>query len=172
MKKRIFSLLLIMLMILSFAACGGKENKGDTSDGNSFKVNGLEFSLDTEKTFKDLGYRVSGDFKEAEHDEFIPYVQYNYYQEDGTNLLFFRIFFYKDKGDSDALADLGIEGDIHFTDGKAGDIAYRFYAQPRDDGGTIHYYFLSKGTDTYVLNFVSRYDISEFETKLAGSLSF
>ena len=172
--KKVLSVILALAMIFSFAACGrgSEEQKDPRPDESAFAVNGHEFRLDTEKEFKGLKYRVSGDFKEAEHDEFIPYIQYNFLQEDDSNLLFFRIFYYKGKGLDEAKTDLGLEQDIQLTDGKNDGLDYRMYAQQRDDGGTIHYYVITKEGDTYVVNFVSKYDIADFEQKVVKSLKF
>ena len=175
MKKTI-SILLVLAMLFAFAACGKGKGENDPepqpADETAFTVNGLEFHLDTEKEFKGLHYVISGDFREVEHDEFTPYVQYNFLQEDDSNLLFYRIFYYKGKGTDHAKTDLGLEKDIKLTDGENEDLEYKMYAQPRDDGGTIHYYFLSKDGNTYVVNFVSKYDIADFEQKVVKSLKF
>lgn len=141
-------------------------------DEMAFTINGLEFRLDAEKTFEGLSYITSARFAEAVHELHIPYVQYNFYQTDNTNLLYFRIFHYKGQGDADAIKDLGLEGQVTFTDFKTDSLEFRFYAQPRDDGGTIHFYFLSKDGDTYVLSFISLYDIQEFESKTLQTVHF
>ena len=38
--------------------------------------------------------------------------------------------------------------------------------------GTIHFYFINKDNNTYVLHFASQYDIKDFETKVVNSVKF
>ena len=130
-------------------------------------LNGLEFHLKTDETFKDIKYTISDKLKKADFDR---YVQYNYLQEDSTNLLYFRIFYYKGKTFDDAAKDLGLEKNITFKDGTTNNIEYKLYEQPRDDGGTMHLYFINKDGNTYVINFVSKYDIKDFENKVLKSI--
>ena len=165
---------MVCALLLSFGACGKAKEEGETpsADESAFSINGLEFRLDGKKNFRGISYSVSEDFREIEHSEFTPYVQYDYMQEDSSNLLFFRIFYYKGQGNDAAVKDLGIEGKISFEDGKTGDIEYEKYVTPRSDGGTMNFYFFHKDGDTYVLSFVSRYDVSEFEKKVVGSVAF
>ena len=87
-------------------------------------------------------------------------------------MLFLRFFYYKGQGNDVALKDLGLEGDIELTDGSTENIEYKYYAKPRDDGGTIHFYFINKDGNTYAINFVSKYDINDFEEKVVKSLKF
>ena len=176
MKKKVIitSLLVIILTIGLFilTGCGSKNNteeKEEPVDNTLIKINGLEFHLDKEKSFKNIKYMVSEEFKEADHDN---YVQYNYYQEDQTNLFFYRIFYYENKGIDDAIADVGLDSNISLIDGKTDNIEYKFYEEPRDDGGTIHFYFILKGDDIYTLNLISKYDIKDFEQKVLNSVKF
>ena len=138
-------------------------------DETLVKINGLEFHLNKETSFKDIKYTIVEDFKEADHDR---YIQYNYYQEDKTNLLFFRIFYYSGKGNDAAIKDLGLDNNITLTDGKTDNIEYKYYAEPRADGGTKHFYFINKNGNTYAINFVSKYDIKDFEDKVIKSIKF
>ena len=177
MKKRSAALLLISVMLLVLCSCGKAEAPKDngekpSTDDKVFTVNGQEFRMDAEKSFSGINYSVPEDFKEVDHYEFTPYIQYNYLQEDSSNLLYFRIFYYEGKGNEAAIKDLGLQGEIKYTEGKTGDIDYQLYAEPRDDGGTMHFYFIHKDGDTYVLSFVSKYDIADFEKKVLNSLSF
>ena len=64
------------------------------------------------------------------------------------------------------------DGNITFIDGKTDNIEYKYYPQPRDDGGTIHYYLINKDGNLYVINFVSKYDIKDFEEKVLNSIKF
>ena len=177
MAKKLFILFLIFIC-LGFSGCGSSEKEsGDdqlpaVEDETLVVINDIDFHLNRETSFQDIGYTAVEEFREIEHDEFTPYIQYDYQQEDGSNLLFFRIFYYQDKDFDAAVRDLGIEGDIALTDGKTENIEYQLYAQPRDDGGTIHFYFISRDGDTYVLHFVSRYDIAVFEEKVLYSIHF
>ena len=178
MKKKIIIVgMLVTLLIISMfilTGCGKKnenetEEKTETVDETLVKINGLEFHLNKDKSFKDIKYMVSEDFQEADHGN---YIQYNYYQEDQTNLFFYRVFYYENKGINDAIADLGLDTNISLTDGKTDNIEYKSYEKPRDDGGTIHFYFILKGDEIYTLNFISKYDIKDFEEKVLNSVKF
>lgn len=189
MKKKVFIILILVIVIaLGLLVLSGCENKDKTkenevekteneeiqnipvvADESLVKINDLEFHLDKESTFKDMKYVVVGDFKEANLDR---YVQYNYYQEDNTNLLYFRIFYYEGKSVEEVINDLGIEGETIFTDGQTERLEYKLLEDPRDDGGTIHYYFINKDDSIYVLNFVSKYDIKDFENKVVSTVKF
>lgn len=189
MKKNIFFIGLIVIMlaigVFSLTGCESKkeeveENKEEiveqvaeqptpVVDETLVKINGLEFHLNKETSFKDIKYTIVEDFKEVNQER---YIQYNYYQEDKTNLLFFRIFYYNNKGNDVAIKDLGIESNITLTDGKTDNIEYKYYEEPRNDGGTKHFYFINKDGSTYVLSFVSKYDIKDFEDKVVKSINF
>ena len=173
MKKKVVLVGIVVLMLaiglFILAGCGAKK-EAEPVDETLFKINGLEFHLDQEKEYKGMKYVISGDFKKAEYEIGIPCIQYNYYQEDGTNLLFFRIFFYEGKTNEDAVKDLDL-GAITLTEGKTDNIEYKLYEEPRDDG-TIHFYFVNKDNNTYVINFVSRYDIKDFEEKVMKTIKF
>lgn len=187
MKKRLFiigSILIIICVIGALIAikCNSKESKQETEENTNseeqtspivdetlVKIDDIEFHLDKEATYKDIKYTISGDFKEANLNK---YIQYNYYKEDNTNLLFFRIFYYGEKSIEEAIKDLGLENNIVFSDGKTEKIEYKYYAKPRDDGGTIHFYFINKDNNLYVLHFASKYDIKDFEEKVIKSISF
>lgn len=178
MKK----LLLVSLIIVTLAAglliltgCGNKkegkkvEAPVEVLDESTVKINGLEFKLNKETSFQGLSYKIAQEFKEANFDR---YIQYNYYQEDYTNLLFYRVFLYEGKDISESMEDLGLDQSIDLTDGKTENIEYKLYVEPREDGGTIHYYFVSKDGNTYVIGFVSKYDIKDFEEKVLKSIKF
>ena len=172
MKKKVLFILLIAILaigLLALAGCGKKEDKKEV-DETLVTINGLDFHLDTNKEFKGLKYVISKDLKEANFEAY-NYIQYYYYQEDSTNLLFFRVFYYKGKNFDDAIYDLGI-GNVTLVDGKNDNLEYKVYKEPREDGGTINLYFIDKDGDTYVVNFVSQYDIADFEAKVVKSLSF
>ena len=178
MKKKVLFIGLIIFVLaiglFILTGCGAKneeENKSEEIvDESLVKINGLEFHLDKEEEFKGIKYVTSEDFAKAEHDITIPYIQYNYLQEDTTNLLFFRLFYYENKDNNYALKDLGKDGNITLVDGKTDNIDYKVYEEPREDGGTIHFYFINKDGNTYVANFVSKYDIKDFETKVLNSI--
>ncbi len=180
-KKILFVCVLIVLLIvglLIFTGGGSKEkvqnseNEQQTEpivDESLIKINNLEFHLDKETSFKDINYTIVGDFKEANYNK---YIQYNYYQEDNTNLLYFRIFYYGKLTNDDAIKDLGIGDNITLTDGKTDKIEYKYYDDQRDDGGSMHFYFINNDGNLYVLNFVSKYDIKDFEEKVINSVKF
>lgn len=181
MKKKVFLVSAIIFILVAglflFTGCGAKKenSKQDVAetpavvDESLVKINGLEFHLDKDAEFKDVKYKIVGDFKEANFDH---YVQYYYYQENSTNLLFFRIFNYEGKTNEEIVKDLGLEGNITFTDGKTDNMEYKLYEEPRNDGGTIHFYFVNRDETTYVFNFVSKYDIKDFENKVIKSVNF
>ena len=181
-NKNIFLTVILIIMLGSglfiLTGCDSKEEIKESEneeqtisaiDETLVKINDLEFHLDKETSFKDVKYTIVGDFKEANFDR---YIQYNYYQEDNTNLLFFRIFDYGTQSNEGAIKDLGLEGEVTLTDGKTDNIEYKYYAEPREDGGTIHFYFVNKDGNLYVLNFVSKYDIKDFEDKVIKSIKF
>jgi hypothetical protein len=185
MRKKIIILgtMIIMMVVelMTFTGCGSKkeikeekkeENTVQTPqvvDESLVKINNQEFHLSKEATFKEIKYSIIPDFKEADHNH---YIQYSYSQEDRSNLLYFRIFYYEGKENDAAIKDLGLEGDITLTNGKNDYLEYKLYEKPRDDGGTIHFYFINNNGNTYALNFVSKYDIKEFENKVVKSLKF
>lgn len=177
MKKKVFLVSILIILLVFLTGCGSKneevkENENQTTpvvDETLVKINNLEFHLNKETSFKDVKYKIPEDFKEAVYDQ---YVQYNYYQEDQTNLLFFRIFYYDGQGFDAAIKDLGLDSNITLTDGRTNNVEYKYYASPRDDGGTIHFYFIDKDGSTYTLNFVSKYDIKDFEEKVLNSVNF
>lgn len=155
---------MIIGLLLVVTGCGEK-----MVDESLIKINDNEFHLDKKMAFHDLEYTIVEDFKEVNNWN---YVQYNYYQDDSSNLLFFRIFFYEGKGNDEASKDLGLGSGISFNDGKTDNIEYKSYFEPRDDGGTIHFYFINKDGNTYVLHFVSKYDIKDFEGKVLKSIKY
>lgn len=167
----------LVAVLLSLTGCEKKEDvkeekkeeKQQVVDETLVKINGLDFHLNKEATFKNIKYTIVGDFKEADHNH---YIQYSYAQEDKSNLLFFRIFFYENQGTDTAIRDLGLDSGIALTDGKNDNVEYKYYAAPRTDGGTMHYYFINKDGSTYTLNFVSKYDIKDFEEKVVKSIKF
>ena len=170
MKKKLILLVLIIVGILTITGCDISKKEA-SKEKTLVKINGLEFKLNKEASFKDIKYTIIEDFKEANFDEY-NYIEYNYYQEDQTNLLFFRIFYYGGQGNDAAIKDLGLDSNITLTDGKTDNIEYKYYAQPRNDGGTIHFYFINKNENTYTLNCVSKYDIKDFENKVIKSVHF
>ena len=171
MKKKVLLSILICTVLLIVVGCSNSESnkKEEKVDETLFTINNLEFHLDKDSEFKNIKYIISKDFKEVIHDR---YIQYNYYQDDSTNLLFYRIFYYQNKDTKYAINDLGLDKNIKMLDGKTDNINYKYYFTPRYDGGTIHFYFINKGKDLYVLNFVSKYDIKDFEEKVLNSINF
>ena len=178
----LIAVLLIGLFVLS--GCVKKEeNKGNevekknetveatpqVVDDSLVKINGLDFHLDKEATFKDMNYLTVSAFKEA---SFGRYVQYNYYLEDNSNLLYFRIFYYNGKSEDEIIQDLGYDKDkLYSEEGKTDNIEYKFF-DTKDDGGSMHLYFVNKDDATYVLNFASKYDIKDFEDKVVKTIKF
>ncbi len=175
-KKVIIAIIAIIVIIIGVvivAKCLPKqeilpeETEGEVDD-SLFTINETEFHFDEDKIFKEVKYTVSGEFKEADMDK---YVQYSYYPEGGSNLLFFRIFDYNSKSVEEAAADLGIEEELTLVDGKTDIIEYKLFDRHRDDG-TIHFYFINNENHLYVLQFTSKYDIKDFEERVLKSISF
>ena len=168
MKKKIILGLLVIVALFIMTGCGNKTTKSSKNereesliDATLVKVNGVELHINKEKEFKGIKYTITDDLKEANHDQ---YVQYYLYQESGPNLLFFRIFFYEGKTHNDIRNDLGIESNLTEENGKTDNIDYTFIDAKRTDG-TIHYYIIDKDNTSYVINFVSQYDIKDFENR-------
>lgn len=106
--KKVKYLLLVLCIGILFTGCGkGKdvevdvnepekkeEKKEEAVDETLVKINGLEFHLDKESSFKKIKYTTIKEFSESNMDH---YVQYRYTQEDGSNLLFLEYFIMKKK---------------------------------------------------------------------------
>ena len=179
MKKKVLLIGLIFVMLLGcllgLTGCGAKkeekkeEQVAEVVDESLIKINGHEFKLDTETTFKDVSYTTSAGFKKA---DFNRYIQYYYQDEEDGNLLYFRIFYYENKDIAASFADLGLDKKIALTDEKTDNFEYKSYVEPRNDGGTIHCYFVDYKGSTYVISFISKYDIKDYETKVMKSIKF
>lgn len=172
MKKYLLCLLLIVSLLI--AGCGKKDevieddNTKFNPDDTVFTINGLEFRLDTEREYEGIKYTIASEFEER---KLIGCVQYQYYQEEGPNLLFYRIFYYAGKSFEQARDDLGIDSSLKVIDGKTDKIAYKL-VDDSDDKGTIHFYFVTKDGNTYAIQIASMYDIEEFETKVLKTIHF
>ncbi len=185
MKKVLLTIIVLVLLLTSLFVLTGcekqeaiNETKVETVeppkdvDPTIVKINNLEFHVNKEAEFHGLNYIVVPDFKEVNQDMFTPYVQYNHLTDDG-NLLYFRIFYYEGKPDTNsAIEDLGIQGEVTLSDGKNDNLEYKFYGPAREDGGTMHYYFIEHEGSTFALTFTSKYDIKDFEEKVVKSLKF
>ena len=163
--RKIKYLIIILCVVILITGCGKQVEEVDES---LVTINGLEFHFDKDATYEMLNYKIISDFKSSSMNN---YIQYSYHQEDGTNLLFFRIFYYSGKGIDYARKDLGIDDSLKLYDGNTKNIKYKIIDGKRDDG-TIHFYFINKDDNLYVVNFVSKYDIREFESKVLESLKF
>jgi hypothetical protein len=172
--KYLFAFLLVLTLLIG---CTKKEEKKEDKkdpepapvvDETLVKINNLEFHLTKESSFDDIKFITAEEFKEARMD---TYVQYNYLQENSKNLLFYRIFHYKNSTREAARDDLGIEAGLTFEDGKNDNLNYGLIDLKRTDG-TAHFYFINKDSDVYVVNFMSQYDIKDFENKVIKSLKF
>lgn len=169
MKRKILINILIILGLITITGCGSsnvkKENdekKDEVIDKTLVEVNGVKLHINKEKEFKGIKYTITDELKEANQDY---YVQYYLYQESGPNLLFFRIFYYEGKSHNNIKDDLAIDYNLAEEKGKNSNIEYTYIDTKREDG-TIHYYLIDKGNITYVINFVSKYDIKDFEEKV------
>jgi hypothetical protein len=174
MKRSIMIVLLTAVMLVMMSGCGSGKNEGGhpdalPADESLVVINDCSFRLDKEAEFSGVSYLAVADFQEVRQN---IYVQYSYLQQDSSNLLFFRIFYYRNQDFKAAMKDLGLESDIPLSPGKTDNIDYSFYEVPRDDGGTIHFYFIEHDGSSYVLHFASRYDLSNFEPKVVRSIHF
>lgn len=175
MKKKYIILLLLLCTFTLFTGCTNnkkatkKEEKKEVVDPTLVKINDLEFHLKKETSYKNLKYTIVEDFQETIMSR---YIQYKYNQEDGTNLLFFRIFVYDGKSIDEVRTDLGIDASITTTDGKNKNLEFKKLVTPRDDGGTMNFYFITKDNTVYAVSFISKYDIKDFEEKVVNSLYF
>ena len=174
MKKVLLSLLVIVTLF-TVVGCGSSKNekKEEAVDETLFKIGDVEFHLDTDKEFEGMKYKTSSGFKEIDNVTYSStYMQYNYRTDDGANLFFFRILFYKGKDINFALKDfVGEDEKFELKDVKINNIDYKMIDEERTDG-TIHHYFITKDGNTYILNFVSQKDIKDFETKVMNSIKF
>ena len=161
MKKKCIIILLVLVLFI-ITGCGNKV------DESIVKVNDVELHIDKRNVFNGIKYMITDDLKEARFDQ---YVQYYLYQESGSNLLFFRIFFYKDKDIKYIKKDLAIDTNLAEINGKTDNVDYIFIDTKRNDG-TIHFYIIKKDNVSYVVNFVSKYDINDFENRILNSISF
>lgn len=161
MKKKCIIILLVLVLFI-ITGCGNKV------DESIVKVNDVELHIDKRNEFNGIKYMITDDLKEARFDQ---YVQYYLYQESGSNLLFFRIFFYKDKDIKYIKKDLAIDTNLAEINGKTDNVDYIFIDTKRNDG-TIHFYIIKKDNVSYVVNFVSKYDINDFENRILNSISF
>jgi predicted small lipoprotein YifL len=176
MKKKITLSLLVLVALFTITGCGSSKKESNDNkkeenvvvDETLVKVNDVELHINKEKEFKGIKYTITDDLNEAKYDQ---YVQYNLYQESGPNLLFFRIFVYEGKDHKYIRKDLAIDSTLKEEKGKTDNIEYSFIDSKRTDG-TIHFYIIDKGKKSYAINFISQYDIKDFETKVLNSINF
>ena len=178
MKKKITVSLLVLVALFTITGCGSSKKESNENnnkkeeevvvDESLVKVNDVELHINIDKEFKGIKYTITDDLKEAKYDQ---YVQYNLYQESGPNLLFFRIFVYEGKDHKYIRKDLAIDSKLKEEKGKTDNIEYSFIDSNRTDG-TIHFYIVDKGKKSYAINFVSQYEIKDFETKVLNSIKF
>ena len=131
-------------------SCGSNPEPIDES---LITINNLEFHLDKNTSFKDIKYITSESFKEVDMNN---YIQYNYLDDNSTNLFFFRIFFYQGKDLSYIKNDLAIDETLELVDGKNANLDYKLIDTKRTDG-TIHFYIINKDNTTYVVNRLARF---------------
>ena len=178
MKKRLFLSFILIFSLLLITGCGndnnGENNKKEENivDETLFTIKDKEFHLDTDKEFEGLKYKTSSEFKEIDNFSFASkYMQYNYQPDGSSNYFYFRIFYFKVKDFAYARKDLAIDDKFKYQDGTTDKIEYKMVDEERTDG-TIHFYFISKDGNTFVLHFVSQNDIRDFEEKVLKSLEF
>ncbi len=175
MKKKLVLLIIILLGLFTITGCSSTKEKTNNQkekkeeqkiDDTLVTVNGVELHMNQEKEFKGIKYTITDDLKEADYDQ---YIQYYLYQDSGPNLLFFRIFYYEGKTRDEIRNDLAIDSSLIEEAGKTDNVNYTLIDTKRTDG-TIHYYMIDKDNITYVINFVSQYDIKDFEKKVLNSI--
>lgn len=174
MKKNILLVLLLFVGLFTITGCGcskeetsKNEDKKET-DQSFVTVNGIELHINQEKEYKGIKYTITDDLKES---DFGQVIQYYLYQDSGPNLLFFRIFYYEGKNHEYIRNDLAIDSNLVEEKGKTNNIEYSFIDTKRTDG-TIHYYIIDNNNNSYVINFVSQYDIKDFEKVVLNSIKF
>jgi hypothetical protein len=180
MKKYLKIIAFLLVVTLLFTGCvKKKENENGKNDPEEvnvvdetlIKIKDKEFHLDTDKVFEGLNYKTSKDFKEVNNaTPSSKYVQFNYQPEDSANYFYFRIFYYPGKDFEFVKNDFALN-EFEFSDGKTDNIEYKLIDEGRTDG-SIHYYFINKDGSTYVLNFISKNDIKDFERKVLKSIKF
>ena len=173
MKKKIVLIIFAVILLFTITGCGNTKkeldnNKKEIVDESLVKVNEVELHINKEKEFKGIKYTITDDLKEAVFDQ---YVQYYLYQDSGPNLLFFRIFYYEGKTHNYIRKDLAVDSSLPEENGKTDNVNYTYIDTKRTDG-TIHYYIIDSGKKSYVINFVSKYDIKDFEEKVLNSVKF
>lgn len=167
MNKRVLLSLLLVISLLALTACG-KSEVNISKDEKIVKVNEIELHMNKEKEFKGLKYTITDDLREV---DMVQYMQYYQYQEAGPNLLYFRIFYYKGKDHKFIRNDLAIDNKLVEESGKTDNIEYSFIDTKRTDG-IIHFYIIDKDGESFVINFVSQYDIKDFEKYILNSIKF
>ncbi len=169
MKKKIL-LSMLVILLLTLTGCGSTSDKNEEKkvDKSVVEVNGIKLNINKEKEFKGIKYTITDDLSEANFDQ---YVQYYLYQDFGPNLLFFRIFYYENKNHSYIKNDLAIDNNLTEKQGKTDNVEYTFIDGNRTDG-TIHFYIIDKDNASYVINFISQYDIKDFESIVLNSIRF
>lgn len=172
MKKKLLLSLLVIVALFTVTTCGGSKEEKDkdekVTDNTIAVVNGIELHIDKEKEFKGIKYMISDYLFENNQDQ---YVEYKKYQDSGPNLLFFRIFYYENKDHNYIRNDLAIDSNLEEVKGKTDNVEYIFIDLKRTDG-TIHFYIIEKDNISYVVNFVSQYDIKDFEKIVLNSIKF
>lgn len=170
--KKLLLYFILLISIFTIVGCGSKneevkkDNEEKEVDKSIVKVNGVELHINKDKEFKGIKYTITDDLKEAIYDQ---YIQYNLYQDDGTNLLFFRIFYYEKKDHDYIRKDLAIDSNLEEVKGKNNYVEYSFIDTKRTDG-TMHFYIIDKDNISYVINFVSKNDINDFEKVVLNSI--
>ena len=173
MKKKMLLGLLIVLGLCTITGCGCSKKESNNNeekevDDSLVVVNGVELHLNQEKEYQGIKYTITDDLDKADFDYVIQYYKY---QDSGPNLMFFRIFVYEGKSRDEIKYDLAIEDEYVEGSGKTDNVEYQFIDLNREDG-TIHFYLIDKDNKTYVVNFVSQYDIKDFEKKVLNSVKF
>ena len=146
MKKKLLLSMIIIVGLLIFTGCGKPKNESNdnSTNNNIVKVNGIDLHLNKEKEFNGIKYTITDDLKEVNHDQ---------------------------KSHDDIRKDLAIDSNLIEEQGKTNIVEYNFIDTKRTDG-TIHYYIIDKDNISYVINFVSQYDIKNFEKIVMDSIYF
>ena len=178
--KKILTILFVFIAVIALTGCScsrkNNKNEGNKTEDNRIFVDGIEFTLDTDKEFNGLTYKMDSKITETN-----PYTdpksavqrQYIYRKEtDNSNKITIRMFYYKDKTVEYALNDLGKGTDtsVLFTV-EAEHMSLKMFDVGQEKG-TGHFYFATNNNDVIAIQIGSYSDIKQFEAAFLKTLKF